>query len=286
MSQSLRFVSTAIRSGYYKSLFSARETISSLVQGVIITNVTLREHDLEQFDDDPLEFIRLDLSISTSGTDLATRRQAAADVLQALVSSGYEAEATEIVGAWINTGLMEYGSNKNENWKAKDSAVYLLTAVATRGSTTQVVKFFLDICVFFANFSGKHGVTSTNALVDVVKFFSDHVFEDLQAAPGTVNPFLQVDAIRFLLTFRNQVETPRIFLVYFTCLNPTRSAHETTTSFCPSAPCPSPSFRKLCHIYLRRYHYRSDFVHQARKCIAVSPRDYLSTFTYGKSFVT
>ena len=111
--------------------------------------MTLREHDVEQFEDDPLEFIRLDLSISASGTDLATRRQAAADVLQALVSSGYETEATEIVGAWINSGLAEYESNKKENWKAKDSAVYLLTAVATRGSTTQVEDFFLHICVFF-----------------------------------------------------------------------------------------------------------------------------------------
>jgi exportin-2 (importin alpha re-exporter) len=40
------------------------------------------------------------------------------------------------------------------------------------------------------------------------KRFSDHVFKELQGAPETVNPFLQVDAIRFLLTFRNQVETP------------------------------------------------------------------------------
>ncbi|KJA15822.1 hypothetical protein HYPSUDRAFT_121984, partial [Hypholoma sublateritium FD-334 SS-4] len=34
VSQSSRFISTAIRSGYYKSLFSSRETTSSLVQGV------------------------------------------------------------------------------------------------------------------------------------------------------------------------------------------------------------------------------------------------------------
>jgi hypothetical protein len=42
-----------------------------------------REHDVEQFEDDLLEFIRLDLSISASGsgTDLATWRQAAANVL-------------------------------------------------------------------------------------------------------------------------------------------------------------------------------------------------------------
>jgi exportin-2 (importin alpha re-exporter) len=44
--------------------------------------------------------------------------------------------------------------------------------------------------------------------VDVVKFFSDHVFQDLQAVPGAVHPILQVDAIRFLYTFRNQVHPP------------------------------------------------------------------------------
>jgi exportin-2 (importin alpha re-exporter) len=99
---------------------------------------------MEQFEDDPLEFIRLDLSLPGSGAgataDVTTRRQAAADVLQALVSSGYESEATEIVGTWIGTGLAQYNANRNaeDAWKAKDSAVYLLTAVATRGSTTQV----------------------------------------------------------------------------------------------------------------------------------------------------
>ena len=41
--------------------------------------------------------------------------------------------------------------------------------------------------------------------VDVVKFFSDHVFQGLRAAHGTAHPILQVDAIRFLLTFRSQV---------------------------------------------------------------------------------
>lgn len=138
VSQSLRFISTAIRTGYYKELFSSRDTISTLVQGVVIPNVSLRELDVEQFEDDPLEFIRLDLSLSAAGTDLATRRHAAADVLQALVGSGFEADTTEIVGNWVNTGLSQYNANKQENWKAKDSAIFLLTAIATRGSTTQV----------------------------------------------------------------------------------------------------------------------------------------------------
>ncbi|OJA14948.1 hypothetical protein AZE42_03705 [Rhizopogon vesiculosus] len=195
VSQSLRFISTAIRSGYYKLLFSSRDTIASLVQGVVIPNVGLRDHEMEQFEDEPLEFIRLDLAFGGSASEVATRRQAAADVLQALVSSGYQAEATEIVGSWITSGLQEYNSNPAQNWKAKDSAIYLLTAVATEASTTQ------------------HGVTSTNALVDVVKFFSEHVYQDLQASDGSVHAILHVDAIRFLLTFRNQLTREQLLSV-------------------------------------------------------------------------
>lgn len=60
--------------------------------------------------------------------------------MRALVASGLEAETTEVASAWIGQGLQEYNSNKTkeDSWKAKDTAVYLLTAVATRGSTTQV----------------------------------------------------------------------------------------------------------------------------------------------------
>lgn len=49
------------------------------------------------------------------------------------------------------------------------------------------------------------GVTSTSALVDVVGFFASHVYRDLEAEGGEVHLLLQVDAIRFLYCFRNQV---------------------------------------------------------------------------------
>lgn len=51
----------------------SHDTISSLVQGVV-ANVALREHNIEQFENEPLEFIRLDLFLSSSGTNLMTRR--------------------------------------------------------------------------------------------------------------------------------------------------------------------------------------------------------------------
>lgn len=59
----------------------------------------------------------------------------------------------------------------------------------------------------------QHGVTSTNVLVDVVDFFSQNVFADLQGAEGSVNPFLLVDAIKFLHTFRNQLTKEQLLSV-------------------------------------------------------------------------
>ena len=112
--------------------------------------VTFRiDHDIEQFEDDPLEFIRLDLSVASTSvgtiggtsSEAVTRRQAAADVLKAFVSSGLEEETTEIVGSLIQKGLETYSSNPSENWQSKDVAVYLLGAIATRGSTIAVRSF-------------------------------------------------------------------------------------------------------------------------------------------------
>ena len=104
------------------------------------------DHDIEQLEDDPLEYIRLDLSVpsTSAGTiggtssEAVTRRQAAADVLKALVASGLEDETTEVVGSLIQKGLETYSSNPGENWRSKDVAVYLLGAIATRGSTVAV----------------------------------------------------------------------------------------------------------------------------------------------------
>ncbi|KAI0055486.1 Cse1-domain-containing protein [Artomyces pyxidatus] len=191
VSQSLRFISTAIRSGSYKDLFGSRATISGLIEGVVVPNVAIREHDLESFEDTPLEFVRGDLLIS----DIATPRQAAGDVIKALVSSGFEADATAVVLEWVARGLESYATSGPTGWKSKDSAVYLFEAVASLGSTTTL------------------GVTSTNPLVSVVQFFAENIFQDLQTGPQTVHPVLQVDAIKYLYTFRNQLTKEQLVSV-------------------------------------------------------------------------
>ncbi|KAF7294456.1 Importin N-terminal domain-containing protein [Mycena kentingensis (nom. inval.)] len=208
VSQSLRFLSATIRSTHYASLFTG-STLSAVITSIIVPNVFFRESDEEMFTDDPLEFIRSSMTdstastagLATGGSDGRTRRQAAADVGKALVSSGFEREATTEIQNWVQGGLSQYDSAspqervQGQAWKAKDSAVFLMMAAATRGSTAQ------------------HGVTSTNAMVDVVDFFSKYVFADLDAQEGSVHPILQVDAIRYLLNFRNQLTKPQLLSV-------------------------------------------------------------------------
>ena len=52
----------------------------------------------------------------------------------------------------------------------------------------------------------QQGVTATNPNVNIVQWFGDNIFGDLQAAAGGgVPPALQVDAMRYFYTFRYQV---------------------------------------------------------------------------------
>ncbi|KAF7308719.1 Importin N-terminal domain-containing protein [Mycena chlorophos] len=208
VSQSLRFLSATIRSTQYAASFTGA-SLSAIIKSIVVPNVFFRESDEEMFSDDPLEFIRSSLTDATTstaglaagGSDGRTRRQAAADVLKALVSSGIEQETTVEIQNWVQTGLAQYANASAEDrvqgqaWKAKDSAVFLMMAVATRGSTAQA------------------SVTSTNSLVDVVQFFSANVFADLEAQEGSVHPILQVDAIRYLLNFRNQLTKEQLLSV-------------------------------------------------------------------------
>lgn len=148
----------------------------------------LSASDEELFEDDPIEFIRRDLE----GSDSDTRRRAATDFLRQLMEQ-FEKLVTEVVFKYIDHYLKEYNNNPKANWRSKDTALYLYTSIAVKGTVSSV------------------GVTSTNLLVDVVKFFQDHVAADLVEPFENVEPILKVDAIKYLYTFRSQVSTLTLF---------------------------------------------------------------------------
>lgn len=162
--------------------FNDEEILGQVVEKVILPNVSLRESDIEQFEDEPIEYIRRDLE----GSDADTRRRAATDFLRKLLEK-FEALVTKVVGRYITHYLNTFTHNPSQEWKSKDTAVYLFSAIAAYGVIT-----------------ASHGVKTTNSLVNVVDFFQNNIANDLIADTG-VEPILKVDAIKFLYTFRSQL---------------------------------------------------------------------------------
>jgi exportin-2 (importin alpha re-exporter) len=97
----------------------------------------------------------------------------------------FEKSVTLIVNDYINHYLAEYMKAPSQNWRAKDTALFLFSAIAIKSSTAQ------------------GGVTSTNLLVDVCQFWTGNGQQEFTA--GNSHPVLQADYIRYIYVFRNQV---------------------------------------------------------------------------------
>ncbi|KAI5951635.1 CSE1 [Candida jiufengensis] len=174
--KALQFLTSIIKIPAYQSIFQSEQSVNEIIEKIILPNIMLRQIDEEMFEDEPILFVRSDLE----GSDFDSRRKSATDFLRELKELNSELLTTTVM-KYVNQFL----SHASQDWKNKDTAIYLFSSLATKGSVTNV------------------GVTSTNVLVDVVKFFSDNVAHDLQSSD--VHPILQVDSIKYIFTFRNQL---------------------------------------------------------------------------------
>ena len=180
-SRGMNFLTAVAGSPNQAETFKDEGALKQIIEKVIIPNITLREADEELFEDEPIEYIRRDLE----GADSDTRRRAATDLLRRLMQS-FRETVTNVTMQHIQTSLSAYSSDRKSNWKAKDTAVYLYCSIAAVGTVTQA-----------------SGVQSTNEYVNVIGFFSENIAEDLTSDPA--HAILQVDAIKFLYIFRNQL---------------------------------------------------------------------------------
>lgn len=177
VSKALSFL-TAVASSKHAHAFNSEEILGQIVEKVILPNVTLRESDIEMFEDEPIEFIRRDLE----GSDTDSRRRAATDFLRKLLER-FEVLVTNVVFKYID----HYLTQGQADWKAKDTAVYLYLAIAAKGAVTAA-----------------QGVKTVNPHVNVVDFFQNHIAADLINEAG-VEPISKVDAIKYLHNFRSQL---------------------------------------------------------------------------------
>lgn len=192
VSKALQFLS-AVASTQHAEAFSRQEVLVQVIEKVVLPNLTLRESDVELFEDEPIEFIRRDLE----GSDNDTRRRAATEFLRKLMSR-FEGLVTSTSKTYIDAYLQNYASDPENNWKSKDTAVYLFTAIAAKGATTAA-----------------QGILTVNENVNILEFFQTHIAADLQNQ--NASPILKVDAIKFLYVFRSQL-SPELWRAAFPLL--------------------------------------------------------------------
>lgn len=185
VSKSLSFLTAVSRIPKYFEFFNTEYAMNNVAEQIILPNVTLRESDIELFEDDPIEYIRRDLE----GSDTDTRRRACTDFLKELKGKN-EQLVTNVFLGHISKFFELYQSNPSSNWRYKDLCVFLFTALAANVNVTST------------------GLSITNDHLDVVDFFAKHVAPDLtQSVPHVI---LKVDAIKYVYVFRNQLSKTQL----------------------------------------------------------------------------
>lgn len=183
VSTAIRYLVTVAERPESRSLFQDANTLELLCQNAIIPNLTFRDIDEELFEDDPEEYVKRDIE----GSDVDTRRRAACDLVQAL-SKFLEAQLIEIFGRYIDEMFKGYESNKTANWKHKDLAIFLYSALAIKGSTRQ------------------QGTVSVSQHVNVEKFFEEKIVDELlSSTQHQGSQILKADALRYITIFRNHI---------------------------------------------------------------------------------
>ncbi|KAL6077585.1 Exportin-2 [Balamuthia mandrillaris] len=172
---------TSISTSVHYELFKDPNTLKSICEKIVIPNINFRDSDEELFEDNPLEYIRRDIE----GSDSDTRRRSASELVKGM-RKHYEAQVTQIFSAYITSMLEQYSNNPSENWKAKDAAIYLVTALTVVSATAAA------------------GATRTNQLIDVVSFFASQILPELQGKQSD-SLVLKADALKFATSFRGQL---------------------------------------------------------------------------------
>ncbi|GMT25507.1 hypothetical protein PFISCL1PPCAC_16804, partial [Pristionchus fissidentatus] len=173
----LDFLSAICVRSQYQNMFTADGVLKTLAEDVAVKNLMLRAEDLEQFEDEPLEYIKKDLE----GTDSGTRRKGAVDLVRALCRQ-YEGDLMPILSSVVTSFIAD-----SANWMKRDVVYCLVRAMASRTETS------------------KQGATSTSQLINIVDYYSSNVRGDLCNADVNSVPILKADALKFVVLFRNQL---------------------------------------------------------------------------------
>ena len=170
---------TTVSTSVHHALFGSPEVLPQICQSVIFPNVRVMEEDEELFEMNHLEYIRRDIE----GSDADTRRRIACELLKG-IATNYKDQVMAIAQDQIQRMLVSYQANPSENWKEKDSAIYLIISLASKKS------------------SGGMDVTH---LINIESFFASAIVPELKSPDVNASPVLKAGALKFFTVFRSQI---------------------------------------------------------------------------------
>lgn len=189
----ISFLTTVARSVHFK-LFGDASVLKQVCEGIIVPNLRLRDEDVELFEMNWIDYVRRD----TEGSDSDTRRRSASELVRALVEK-FPTQTTELFSGYVNALLSESVASPQGAWKSKDTAIYLVSALAVRSRTAA------------------SGATMTNELVNIGDFYNSYIAPELSgssSASTSDNPVIKADCLKFATTFRSQL-SPDVTLDLF-----------------------------------------------------------------------
>ncbi len=176
----IKFLTTLSKSPDH-TIFSDSTALAQVCNSIVVPNIQLRDEDKELFEDNPVEYIRLDME----GSDSETRRRGAVELVKGLCQH-FESQVTEIFSSHVSQMLAPTSS-----WENRDAALYIVTALGWKSGTAAL------------------GATETSSLINVVDFFNSQVLPELaksaNAPQQLTAPIFTADLIKYVVSFRVQI---------------------------------------------------------------------------------
>ncbi|KAG7360691.1 Cse1 family protein [Nitzschia inconspicua] len=177
---SMKYLSLLVSRPLYAHLFQADDALKQIVSSIIIPNMMARESDVEMFEDNPQDYIMIELE----GSDSESRRRCSRDLLKAMCRQ-FEARTTAICSEHITRLIGDFRTNPEDNWASKDAAISLMVGITIRKESS-------------------FGVSEINGNVGLMDFFANHILPELQDASHDNRPMVKATSLNFVCTFRNQ----------------------------------------------------------------------------------
>ena len=130
----VRFLTAVVKKEQFKHLFANESALNTIAEKVIIPQLKLHEQDVENFEFNPQEYIRVDIE----GSDVDTRRRNTVDFIHGLTVH-FEAQISQILKGYVDRLLAEYETNKktDKGFLAKDAAMYIILALSAKSQSTR-----------------------------------------------------------------------------------------------------------------------------------------------------